>query len=248
MNATELEFDHSLSQRFPIWLIKFGIPWALFTLTIATVSEPTAENITLFIAILSSGLYTLLLRLTRPLWLYKLSSEPLRNAALLGIFNAALIETLFLLVEKICGAEGVAAHPNLLIDLLLTMPWYTAMVITFVRVQNRRRFTSATVLLLGALYELGGDGFIGQIIGIPLGTSQLLDLEFWIMLVLLVFWQFILVYSSMLLPPSWLIELEPNPGPPVGSTWRDALRPMLWLIPFTAYLLSVLVLMGSIAS
>jgi hypothetical protein len=42
--------------------------------------------------------------------------------------NAAVIETIFLGAEKVCSAEGVATHPNLLIDLLMTMTWYIAMI------------------------------------------------------------------------------------------------------------------------
>jgi hypothetical protein len=239
-NNTANEEVHSGS----VWFVGLGIAWALITLTFATLSEPTAENLTLFFAITGSGLYTLALWFTRPLWLPRFDGNPLRNAMLLGIFNAALIETLFLVMEKIFGAEGVAAHPNLLVDLLLTMPWYTAMVIMFVRVQTRRRFSTPTVLLLGATYELGADGFVGQLISLPFGTSQLLNPEYWIMLALLIFWQFILVYSSMVLPPAWLIELSPPPEPPSNLAWRDALRPMIWLIPFTVYLILVLLGMG----
>jgi hypothetical protein len=234
-------------QRITRWLVSFGIPWAVVTLSLITISEPTPENLTLFTSIMGSGLFTLVLWLTRSLWLPRLDNRPLRNAALLGIFNAAVIETLFLLMESVFGAEGIAAHPNLLIDLLLTMPWYIMMVITFTRVQNARRFSTPTVLLLGAVYELGADGMVSEIIGILFGTSQLLSPAYWIMMAGLIYWQFILVYSSMVLPPSWVLDRAPRPGPSPGPAWRDALRPLLWLIPFTAYLFVVLLIVGAMA-
>lgn len=234
-------------RRITRWMVSFGIPWAVLTLTLATISEPTPENLTLFTSILGSGLYTLFLWLTRSLWLPRISNRPLRNAALLGIFNAAVIETLFLAMESLFDAEGIAAHPHLLIDLLLTMPWYIMMVITFTRVQNVRRFSTPTVLLLGAVYELGADGMVSEIIGILFGTSQLLSPAYWIMMAGLIYWQFILVYSSMVLPPSWVLDCAPRPGPSPWPAWRDALRPLVWLIPFTAYLFVVLLIVGVIA-
>ena len=96
-----------------------------------------------------------------------LASNPARNAILLRINNAAIIETLFLIVEKAFGATGVAAHPNLLIDLLITMPWYIGMVWIFVKVQEEERFPLAAVLLLGAVYEMGADGIVGGVVRCP---------------------------------------------------------------------------------
>lgn len=228
-------------------MASFGIPWAFLTLTLITIIEPNPENLTLFASILGSGLYTLFLWFTRSLWLPRLAGRPLRNAAFLGIFNAAVIETLFLLMQTVFGAEGIAAHPNLIIDLLLTMPWYIMMVITFTGVQNIRRFSTPTVLLLGAVYEFGADGMVSEIIGLPFGSSQIFDLSYWVMMAGIIFWQFILVYSSMVLPPSWVLEVAPGLAQPAGPAWKDALRPMVWLIPFTAYLV-VFLLIASLAA
>jgi hypothetical protein len=51
-----------------------------------------------------------------------LARRPVAAATTLGIFNAALVEALFLAVQTLLGAEGVAAHPNLFIDWLRTRP------------------------------------------------------------------------------------------------------------------------------
>jgi hypothetical protein len=240
--------NHEAHSRAPRWwniLIGLGITWGLLVTVIAAASEPTPENLTLMLAIWGAGLYTLVLRLTRSWWLPRLAKRPLRNAVLLGAFNAAVIETEFLVFEKIVGAQGVAAHPNLIVDLLMTMPWYILMCLTFVKVQNRRRFPGATVLFLGGLYELGGDGIVGSLLGVFFGDLQLFTIAYWVQMVLLFFWAFIPVYSSMVLPPSWLIQATPVPTERQSTpAWRDALKPMLWLIPFTVYLVVFLLIIS----
>ncbi len=228
------------SSRLWTWVAGAGIAWGLIVSLFGAICEPTPENLTLGFSIWTAGLYTLGLWFTRKLWLPRLSRHPIRNAILLGIFNAAVIETEFLIFEKLFGAEGVAAHPNLIIDLLMTMPWYIMMVITFVTVQNRWRFPTATVLLLGGIYELGGDGIVGALVGILFGDFQIFTLEYWIMMIFIFLWAFISVYSSMLLPSTWLIAQTDPPARPTSPAWRAALKPMLWLIPFTIYLLGII--------
>ncbi|MBN1202974.1 MAG: hypothetical protein JXJ20_14080 [Anaerolineae bacterium] len=224
---------------WPRRILIAGLTWAVFLLIIAPVSEPTPESWTLSVSVVLSGLYTLLLYATRRRWLPRLSRRPLRNAMLLGILNAAWIETLFLVVQVIFGAEDVAAHPNLLVDLLITMPWYIGMVILFVRVYHRRRFSPAVVLLLGGLYEVGADGIVG-------GVGNFANPAYPLLLFLVAFWEFIPVYSSMVLPPAWVVDTIPPPGLPLTPAWRDALRPLLWLIPFAVYLLIVLLVLAAL--
>jgi hypothetical protein len=230
---------------WPRRLVIFGLIWAPLILILATLSEPTPENRTYLVSILGSGAYTWLLHRTREHWLPRLAGRPLRSAILLGIANAAVIETLFLVVERSMGAEGVAASPNLMIDLLVTMPWYAGMVILFVGVQHRRRFSAPTVLLLGGLYEVGADGMIGGLVDTLGGSGMLFTPAFWIMLAALIYWEFILVYSSMVLPPAWVIATAPPPPPPTSPAWKDALRPLRWLFPFGLYVLAILLLLGA---
>ncbi|MBI9042852.1 MAG: hypothetical protein JEZ06_00110 [Anaerolineaceae bacterium] len=219
-----------------------GTAWGLFVPVLGVVIEPTPENWTLICSIWTAGLYTAGLYITRKWWLSILSKHPLRNAAILGSFNAVVIETEFLVFEKVFGAVGVAAHPNLIIDLLMTMPWYILMCITFIRVQDRRRFSAPIVLLLGGLYEMGADGIIAPFFGLFSGDSQILTLEYWLMMGTMMFWAFIPVYSSMLLAPSWLIAQKPSSILNSSSAWRDAVKPLFFLIPFSIYLLLFMLL------
>ncbi len=227
-------------------IILGGSLWGGGILLFAVILEPTPENITLAVSILLSGVYTWILFLTRGIWLKGLSKTPVINAVLLGSINAIVIETLFLFVEKAFGASGVAAHPNLLIDLLMTMPWYIGMVWIFVRVQKKERFSWSGVLLLGAVYELGADGFVGGVI-LPAVMGNPTNIIFFLVFTALAaFWQFIPVYSSMVLPASWILESMPsNPEKP---RWRQGLFPLLWLIPFTIYLIVFLLFIGFVGS
>lgn len=224
-----------------------GTAWGLFVILIAAIGEPTPESFALAASVWWAGLYTIALRATRRWWLPRLSRHQLRNAMMLGAFNAVVIETEFLVFEKIFGAEGIAAHPNLLVDLILTMPWYILMVVTFVKVQHRWRFSVATVLFLGGIYEMGGDGIVGSLVGIFSGDFQILTLEYWVMMAVVYLWVFITVYSSMVLPPTWLIATTDPPIRPVGTAWRGALKPMLWLIPFTLYLILIMLILSEIS-
>jgi hypothetical protein len=186
-----------------------------------------------------------MLYLTRGYWLKKLSGKPVRNAILLGSFNAAAIETLFLVTEKACGASGVAAHPNILIDLLITMPWYIGMVWIFVKVQAKEAFSLAAVLLLGAVYEMGADGIVGGVLAPAImGTPVYLG-EFLLLSILFAFWQFIPVYSSIVLPPAWVLEYHLLPAEPGPKIWQRAFLPLILLIPFSIYLFAIMIILTS---
>lgn len=226
--------------RWSRWLVRIGLVWAGFLLLVMGLEESASlEDRTIAISITLSGVYTLLLTWTRRWWLYRLTGRPIQSAIILGCFNAVVIETLFLVVEKIVGSEGVAAHPNLIVDLILTMPWYIGMIAIFVRIQHRQRFTFATVLLLGGLYEIGGDGIAGGVFSGQVFNPAVIVLYPGVML-----WLFIPVYSSLVLPPAWILAQNPPPPRSDIPAWKDALRPMLWLVPFMIYLLIALVVIA----
>lgn len=225
---------------WPKWMLIAGIVWAVFILTAGALSDQDAETYTYLVAIVGSGLYTVLLAWTRGLWMPLFTRRPYRGAIILSSLNAAVIETWFLVVERAFGAEGIAAHPNLLLDLIITMPWYIGMAFIFVAVQHRWRFNAVTVLLLGGVYEIGADGFVGAIF-----SGALFNPAYPLLVALIAYWEFILVYSSMVLPPAWVIDTTPAPPRPTDRVmWRDALRPLLWVIPFSVYVLVLVVLIG----
>lgn len=224
---------------WPPVILAFGLLFGPAILILSTISDPSPRNLTLMCAILSSGIYGLMLYLSRAWWAPPLSKRPLRNAILLGSFNAALVESLFWAWERLLGAGGVAASPALAADLIITMPWYIGMAAIFAWAQNRRRFSNAAVLLLGGVYELGADGFVG---GMIFGGG-LLNPGTWALLAL-AYWEFIPVYSSMVLPAALLTDKSEKPPRPGYPPLVDALLPLLWLVPYALYLAILLVILS----
>jgi len=233
-----------MKYSLPTKIVFFGTLWGLAVLILSVVMEPSPENLTLAVSIVLSGIYTWLLYLSKEIWLTGLSKSPIINAILMGSLNAAVIETLFLFIERAFGAEGVAAHSNLFLDLLMTMPWYIGMVWIFVKVQKKEGFSPAAVLLFGALYELGADGIVGGMIGPGIIGDPINTLNTLALMMLVAFWQFIPVYSSMVLPPAWILESAQRESPQEKPRWSRGFLPLLWLIPFTLYLLIIIFVMS----
>jgi hypothetical protein len=124
------------------------------------------------------------------------------------------------------------------------MPWYIGVVWIFVRVQRKEQFPGGVVLLLGACYELGGDGVIGGIILPTLMGSPPNFMEFLILLPLGMFWQFIPVYSSIVLPPAWILAYSPQTNLADSPDLRKGFLPLAWMIPYLAYSIIVLLAIG----
>ena len=236
------------SPRWIRWLIVAGIAWALVGLGISLASDRSPRNLTLIISITASGAYTVLLYLARQMWVPWFARRPVAGATAIGIFNAFLVEALFLAVQTTLGATGVAAHENLFMDWLITMPWYAGMVWIFVRVQRHERYSAAAVLLWGAAYEAGADGMVGGLV-VPaiLGTGPGL-VQHLVFLAGLAFWQFIPVHSSLVLAPAWVLGAAAKrtiePAVPRPARFAPGLKPFAWLAIYTAYLLVVLVVMS----
>lgn len=239
-----MEEAQKKSTRWPLWVLIAGLLWGQFVLATGTLKNPTPNNLTTFSAIETAGLYTLVLFLTRRLWLPGLSRRPAISAPALGILNAALIEAEFWAFERIYGGRGIAASPNLLLDWLITMPWYIGMVILFVRGQNRSRFPPVVLFPLGGLYEAGADGVVGGQVLPWISGHGIALLPAWAFLLFIAFWEFILVYSSMILPAAWVISAAAAADRPPHRLWRDALLPLGWLFPYTVYLVLVLIAIG----
>jgi hypothetical protein len=124
------------------------------------------------------------------------------------------------------------------------MPWYIGMVILFVRGQARSRFSPLVLLLLCGLYEAGADGVVGGEVLPWISGHPVPLLHAWAFLLFIAIWEFIPVYSSMILPAAWVLSAASTPDPPPHHCWRDALLPLGWLLPYTVYLVLVLIAIG----
>lgn len=166
--------------------------------------------------------------------------KPRRVYILVGSLMAAWVETLIWAIEKMLHAKGVAASPNLLIDLLVTMPWYIGMVAVLYSSQKQCRFNWWKLALLGGLYELGADGIVGGMIF----SGKLSLLQF--PLLALAFPMFVGVYSCMMLPASWLVFGEGG-TPEVNEPRKRvklALKPLLALVVYAVVMFAFLMLAG----
>ena len=162
----------------------------------------------------------------------KWNASPRTKFIVIGGLGAAWVEYVFWQFEKIFGITGVAASPNLAIDLLATMPWYLLMIFLFWRVQTRIELGFAEIFVLGGVYELGADGIVAPLIG---NTFTLTTIPAGITFIPL----FCLAYSFMVIPCSAILKDEigraraASPGTKINR-YVFALLPLLGLLPYLA--------------
>lgn len=215
---------------FTVWLSLVAL------IVLVWLAGPKANDRTVALSTIVCGLFTVGLWCSRvPLArvIARWGASPRAKFVLIGSLGAAWVETVFWALEKVLHAKGVAASPNLAIDLLVTMPWYVLMVALLYRVEVTHRYSLYEVLLLGGVYELGADGIVGPFVG---GAFSIVSMP----IVVLLIPMFVVVYSFMVLPPSVLLREEigrlregkgagPVPGP---SRYAYALLPLLGLVPY----------------
>jgi len=179
--------------------------WILIALAIWFFSKdpPTIFSA---IGVLISGLSTLLFwNFRKPIsrLVSKLRISPKKKFIIIGSLGAVWVEFEFWVLEKIFGIS-LAASPNLFLDLLGTMPWYIIMVWLLWHVETKYSYSLYTILIYGGIYDSFADGVLGTVLsagGLPLETPILL---------LIIFPVFVLAYSFIVLPPSYLLKEEVN--------------------------------------
>ena len=212
---------------FGVWLI-FVILLLLVQIIAGSVNN-RVTNISTFLCAFSTLLFWSF-RTPLTSLVSRWGASPRTKFILIGSAGAIWVETLFWSVERVFGITGVAANPNLAIDLLATMPWYVLMIALLWRVQTTYRYTLLELLLLGGIYELGADGIFGAVL------HGMVSLETF-PLVVLIIPQFIMVYSFMILPSSYMLKPEMEKRvrkEPKGNVRRliFGLLPLLGLIPY----------------
>ena len=225
INKTELK-----SKKTAIFII-FFIIWLLFILNLWLFQSGYREFFTA-IAVIISGCSTLIFWLFREKFKNLINNwdiTPKKKFIIIGSLCAIYIETIFWIVESIAGFEGLAAHPNLLIDLSLTMPWYVAMITLLWNVETKHKYSYLEVLILGGIYDFFADGIIGSIFS---GTFSPLTL----ILLVIIFPIFLMTYSFIVLIPSFLVRNEieiiqsESKSVHVQNKWLYSLYPLLGLL------------------
>lgn len=145
-----------------------------------------------------------------------------------GSLGAVFVEVLFWLVEIVVGSHGVAAHPNIFIDLAVTMPWYILMITIFWFINKKCGFSWKTTMLLGGVYEVAADGIVGHILG---GNG--ISLEHLLMLPLF-YGVFVFVYFPMLAMPLKYYDIKKDDSSHITpfKKFLYAMLPLTALIPF----------------
>jgi hypothetical protein len=164
--------------------------------------------------------------------------SPRKTFVLVGGLGAVWAEVIFWFFEKVFGTTGVAASPHLGVDLLITMPWYILMLFLLFTVETRYNYSLTEILLLGGIYELGADGILGQMLeGAGIGLIYVFG----------VIPLFVMVYSVIVLPPSYIMQKEIADIRKTRSQKPHkiyGLLPLAGLIPFTVYVIVLLSLFG----
>ncbi|UCC91617.1 MAG: hypothetical protein JSV39_04915 [Candidatus Aenigmatarchaeota archaeon] len=175
--------------------------WTLLSMALLIFSGPTIFAAT---GILISGLSTLLF------WIFrkpvsgvvsKLRTSPKKKFVLIGSLGAVWVEFEFWALEKVFGVS-LAANPDLFLDLLVTMPWYIIMVFLLWKVETKYSYSLFAILIYGGIYDFFADGILGLVLRtweMSLGNLVLL---------LITFPVFVLSYSFIVFPPSYLLREE----------------------------------------
>jgi hypothetical protein len=214
------------------------VTYAVILAPVALYSSRTLENLTQFAAV-STCVVTVFVGVWRAddiqrLW-SKLGWSASKKLLLAGGLGAVYVETEYEVWQNVFGASGVAANPNLVIDLLETMPWYLMMVGFLTVALRHRRATLFQLLLLGGVYELMADGILGSILAAK-PAIDFLGLPFAVPI-------FTLVYSPIVALPALAVwpsyQRLWSTNPPNGSRlWL--FFPCLPIIPYGVFLILLL--------
>ncbi len=228
---------------FRVFII-IGIGWGFTALIAGFLQAPYPSNLAVVEAYLASAFFTLLLFLTRRWWLEVLSGKGVLAASLAGIFCAMVVETVSWGTQMMAGANANVTSTNYLLNLLISMPWYIGLVVIYARVQERRRFSIPLLLLLGGLYKSLLIGIINVSTASVLMGDQVSLVNSWWWMIRIGFWQYIPIYSSIMLVPAWILETRRVEFSPKNykPAWLDAVRPAFWLFPYIAYWLAYSIL------
>ena len=216
--------------------VTIGIVYGLGISIIGTAANPTSENLALLTSILITGIYTVALYLSRKLWVAHIANENAsKNAAIIAIANAFFIRSILGFCEQLfqdsAGSNTTISFSNFLV----TIPWLVGITLLFIPVQKKHRFTWPIIILLSGLYEFIAEGWVNGLL-IPFLSGQQFNLLYtWSDLLLFGFWQFAVLYSSIFLVIGWIFEDLPVPEEEKNAPLWNALKPLIWIIPYSLY-------------
>jgi hypothetical protein len=194
--------SHKKNKKLKInWKYIVLIIWTIITFILILPGDPKSFFAGIGVSI--SGLSTFIFWLIRNKISFKKKNN--KNYAkwkyiLIGSLGAFWVELEFWILEKLSGVS-LAADSNLLINMLIMMPWYIAMVASLWVVSNKYEYTFFEFLIFGAIYDFCADGIIGSIFSGQFSFEILL-------LLIIIFPEFLLCYSFIVIPPTYYLKLQ----------------------------------------
>lgn len=164
----------------------------------------------------------------------KIKIDSFQKFILIGSVGAILLESIFWSVDRIFNKIGIIADSNLFIDLLLTMPWYIAMVALFWIVVNRYRYSFAEIFILGGIYDFFVDGLFSGTVKGGMSYEYLINIVIGMPI-------FIIAYSVIMLPLSYVTKSETKISSDVNDNEnKDNLKRYAFaLLPIAGLLLNI---------
>lgn len=214
-----------------------GLVYGLVVSVLGTAINATAENLTMLLAILFSGSYALLLFLTRKVWAPAVASDSAtRNAAIFAVANAFFISFIMKLCAQLVQVNTGGGNNISNYDLLVSVPWLVGLILLFIPVQQKHRFSWPLLLILGAFYEFIMEVWLNGLF-IPLLSGKSIEFFYnYSDLFIFGFWQFAILYSPIYLVIGWITEKMPEPLEEKKKSFQDAMKPLICLVPYTAYI------------
>jgi hypothetical protein len=221
---------------FASWKRKLFAAWLLISLVLWLLAEEMETRIS-GIGLLFCGFSVFLFwGLKKPIsnkirtW----NIGPKKKFILIGSLGAVWVESIFWMLETLSGVEGVASDPNFFLNLLGTMPWYILMVFFLWKVEIAHRYSYTALLMLGGIYDLFADG----VLGILLARQSLAILPFLIIFLP----NFVVSYSFMILPPSFLLREETDKIRIAGKRRNERYKYLYGLLPLVGLILYSIVI------
>lgn len=139
---------------------------------------------------------------------------------ILGAVGSIFIETIIWAVQINLKTTGAAISPNLWLDLLMTVPFYTLLAFLFSKQILKSNFSWQGVAIAGGCYEILADGIIGNLFQLNLLGALISPILLPI---------FVVVYSPIILVP-FLILTKNNA--PVNNQYSLLIQPAKAAIVF----------------
>lgn len=217
-------------------LVIVGLVYGLGISILGNAANLSAENLIMLIAIIFSGVYSLLLFFSRKIWIPSVSGKNVhKNAAIFAIANAFFISFIVNLCAQLIQSSTVSASMISNSNLLVTIPWLIGIILLFIPIQKKFQFSWPIIILLSGLYEFIVEIWLNGLL-IPLLSGQ--TISFWYIfsdLFLFGFWQFAILYSPVFLVIGWTFEDLSVSEDEKKNPLQRALKPVIWLLPFSIY-------------